>query len=297
MGGTLTLSDQAKKVYAKTGIKPTLVVRGYRELFRDNPYVGDVVVVGAVKWESCLEEVKGEFGVVGDIRLAVGRWYCNDGITGFEQDSEEWQNIYDRFPRGSVELEKFCLNHVQLTDRVMGLPHDNVDVSFYHIEEPRVKLPSEYIVVNNGTDAAYEGKLQTKSWPWWNRLVPLLELPVVQVGLYYDEPIANAVDLRGKTNLYQAAGVLRDAVAVVCCEGGIMHLAKAVGSKEVVVLRGPTRGYLFQYPGHTMVDSYVCSPCYWDTEKWHFSCPKQIDAVCMKSITPERVAYVVSTRI
>ncbi len=70
-----------------------------------------------------------------------------------------------------------------------------------------------------------------------------------------------------------------------------MHLAYAVKAKNVFVLRGPTRGKLFEYPGHKFIDSYICNNCWSTAPDWYTRCHKGIDAVCMKSISPERVAF------
>lgn len=116
-------------------------------------------------------------------------------------------------------------------------------------------------------------------------------MPVIQLGTKYDERINGAIDLRGKTTIKEVASILSRASIVVTIEGGLMHLAHAVGQPKVIVLFGPTAGSLFWYPPHIHIDAFPCRGCFSRTEKWAFECRERINAVCMKSITPERVAY------
>ena len=77
---------------------------------------------------------------------------------------------------------------------------------------------------------------------------------------------------------------------MLCTEGGMMHVAYALGCENVFVMRGPTRGKLFEYPGQRFIDSYICDICWSSTGDWYINCPEKVDAACMKSISPERVA-------
>jgi ADP-heptose:LPS heptosyltransferase len=146
--------------------------------------------------------------------------------------------------------------------------------------------------MSNGVDVQHQGMKQTKTWDYWNDLVQLIDLPVIQIGTQYDKLInSKTIDLRNKANMGELAQIVKSAKGVMCTEGGIMHLAYAVESPNVLVLRGPTRGKLFEYPKHHFIDSYICNNCWSTTDDWFVKCPKECDAVCMKSITPERVAY------
>ena len=292
LGGSITLTDQATKIYEMTGIKPVLIVRNYKDIFEGHPHIKEIVEVGYVKWVECLEEMKERFDTIADIRFAPGKWHQQDK-QWFEQDFSKLQDIFDKFPLNYREFEIYGLHQIQLTDKILGLPYETIDSKVYNFEDIKhFDLPDDYIVFSNGVDIQHQGMLQTKLWYYWDELIKLLDLPVIQIGSKYD-PVIRGVykDLRSKTKLGELTSIIKQARMIVCTEGGIMHLAYAVDSPNVLVLRGPTRGKLFEYPGHKFVDSYLCDNCWSTTGDWYMNCPKKIGAVCMKTITPERVEY------
>lgn len=292
LGGSLTITDQVKKIYDQTGIKSTLVVRNYKDIFKDNPYVKNVIEVGYVKWGETLIKVLDEFDVVGEIRFGIGKWH-QQGKRVFDQDFSGWEGIFDKFPKDYRDLETHGLHHIQLTSKTMMLPYETIDSKVYYYEDiGHFRLPKEYIIVQDGVDAQHKGMRQTKVWYGWDRLVGMIDMPVIQLGTEHDNLVKGVdVDLRGKTKLGELSSLTKEAKAIICTEGGFMHLAYAVDNSNVLVLRGPTRGKLFEYPGQTMVDSYLCDNCWSMTDDWYAECPRDCNAVCMKSITAERVAF------
>ena len=291
LGGTLTLADQAKKIYQQTGMKSDLIIRGYGDVFRDNPYVNKVIETGRmVQWHECLSEMLEQYDTLAEIRFAPGKWY-QKGEKIFHQDFESIRELFDAFPMRLTEWELHGLHQVQLTDKTLGLPYDTIDMEIFNYGNLPKGLPEEYVVFNNGVDVQHNGMLQTKTWPFWDELCRLVDVPIVQVGTYHDATISGTIDLRGKTTIPEMFTTLREAQAVVCTEGGTMHSAYASGNKKTIVIRGPVSGKLFHYPGQNVVDSYVCAPCVGSTGDWYSRCPKDIDAACMKTISAERVAF------
>jgi ADP-heptose:LPS heptosyltransferase len=163
-------------------------------------------------------------------------------------------------------------------------------MAIHHTEPYSGELPTEYVLVNNGVDIQHKDMRQTKTWDGWDTLVANLDLPAVQVGTMHDPRIYGALDLRGKTSLLELFDLLQRSKVIVTTEGGIMHLSYALKCPNVYILRGPTRGKLFEYPGHRFIDSYICEICWSKTDDWYARCPDNVDASCMKSISPERVA-------
>lgn len=288
LGGTVTLSDHAKKAKEKYDYPITLIVRGYEQLFADNPYVDKVITVGLTDWQNCLDIYKNKFVALADIRFSIAKWY------NFEQDFAEWEEMYSRFGIDfygyNTHVKESTLHHIQVTDKTLGLPYETIDTRVFSWSENKVrKLPDEYICVNNGVDVIHHGVKQTKSWDYWREFVRLCTIPVVQIGTMNDTPIVGTIDMRGKTSIPEVLGVINNSRAVVCTEGGIMHLAYAMNRKTTIVLRGPTRGKLFEYPEQIMVDSYLCDSCVFVKPDWYLRCYADANSVCMKSIIPERV--------
>jgi len=293
LGGTLTLVDQAKKIWDMTGIKSTLIIRNYKDIFKDHPYVKEIVEVGYANWNEILRSALESYDVLGEIRFGIGKWHQN-GRKVFDQDFTQMQGIFDDFPLNYRELEIHGLHHVLLTDKTMELPYDKLEMDLYNYGDiSRFNLPSEYVIIQDGVDIQHAGMRQTKSWDYWNKLVSLIkDVPVIQMGTNHDALVDGVdMDLRSKTSLSELATIVRDAKAVVCTEGGFMHLGYAVKSPNVIVLRGPTRGKLFEYPGQVCLDAYICDNCWSMTGDWYINCPRECDAVCMSSITAGRVAY------
>ena len=292
LGGTVTLSDHIAKIARKyPGVHITLIIRKHQELFHLDPHVDDVIEVGIGLQQGTVESLdfakdKG-FDSFADIRFAPAKWYGEfNGIPHYEQ-------AYETFPIGRSELVQVAdKHHTLITDLDLSLSDEKIETRVYF--DASQMIDGEYIVIAGGVDTNHKGLIQTKNWHGWQALVKLLRpQKVVQVGTRYDIPTPGAVDLRGKTTVYEVLSVLKYAKHIVTIEGGIMHLAAALGHKSVFVLSGPTASRLFLYPYHTHLKSFVCTPCVFRTDNWDRVCPEGIDAVCMKSISPERVAYAV----
>ena len=286
LGGTLTLAGQAKKVKEKyPDYKVLLIIRDYPELFEDNPYVDDIILTGMANWDRVLEKYKDKFAALADIRFAVGKWY---GFPAQWQDFALYQKYYDSFPLYQGELDSMGFHHIQVTDKILGLPYDAIESKIYFKRSDR-KIEGDYIVIVNGVDTVHKGKRQTKCWNGWRGLVNIMDRRCVQVGTVYDPKIIGAEDYRGQTNLKELCSILEHSKAIIVTEGGLMHLAYALECKNVFVLRGPTASKLLEYPGQHYIDSYACSNCMFTKDDWYYNCPLMDRPICMDSITPERV--------
>ena len=106
---------------------------------------------------------------------------------------------------------------------------------------------------------------------------------LIQLGTLQDPPLSGALDLRGKTSLRQAAALLSHSLAFVGQVGFLMHLARAVECRSVIVYGGretpQTTGYV---ANRNMVGSPPCSPC-WLEDRCDF------DRICLKMVTVEDV--------
>lgn len=101
---------------------------------------------------------------------------------------------------------------------------------------------------------------------------------VVQLGGREDVPLQGAIDLRGKTTIRETAAILAQAKLFVGMEGGLMHLARAVDTRAVIVFTG------FITPEYTGYD-VNCNlfgatdrtdlPC-WNREPCHCDCAARV---------------------
>lgn len=108
--------------------------------------------------------------------------------------------------------------------------------------------------------------------------------PLIQLGSARDPLLPGALDLRGRTTLREAAGVLAAADAFVGLEGFLTHLARAVDCPAVVILGGRAPTEIFGYRANANLSSCpACAPC-----ARRIGCPHNMQ--CMATIAPETAA-------
>jgi ADP-heptose:LPS heptosyltransferase len=287
MGGTMALSDIAEKVKKKYPDKKlSMIVRNYPELFKNNPYIDEVILVGSISYIACLEHFKDKFWALADIRFAMAKWYGN---IPHKFPSPKFQELYDNHPIGQNLLGCLGFHYLDIVSDSLGLPMDYINSHIY-FDIPESEIEGDYIVITNGVDVWHKGMRQTKCWPYWEELVKYIDVPFVQVGTNYDAPVPGAMDLRGLTSIEKLCSVLKHAYAIIVTEGGLMHMAYALGCEKVIIIRGPTASPLLEYPGQICVDSMLCEPCMFSTDLWYKECPNGLqEPECMYSISAERV--------
>lgn len=85
----------------------------------------------------------------------------------------------------------------------------------------------------------------------------------VQLGGAGDPPLAGARDFRGKTSLRESAAIVANAQAVVCQEGFLMHLARAVDVRAVAIYGGALEPAITGYSANENLFSPMpCGPCW-----------------------------------
>jgi len=106
------------------------------------------------------------------------------------------------------------------------------------------------------------------------------EVTFVQLGLPTDPPLQNVVDLRGKTTLRQAAATVANSRALVGLAGFLMHVAKAVGTKSVIVYGGREHPSQTGYADNVNLYTAVpCAPCWlWNRCDYGRECMDRISA-------------------
>jgi len=161
----------------------------------------------------------------------------------------------------------------------------------------------EFVVMTNGAYLSRKGDgFNTKKWSearfgevaaW---IKDHLGLEVIHLGVKGEKKIPNTRPLLGKTNLMEAAWILRAARFVVGDEGGLVRLAALVGTRSVVLF-GPTPVEMYNIPGNIPVYTGSCDPCFWLTGDWMVRCPRGWEFVegkvklakCMYTISVDMV--------
>jgi hypothetical protein len=103
---------------------------------------------------------------------------------------------------------------------------------------------------------------------------------VVQLGSPSDPALNGVLDLRGRTTLREAAGVMAGAQLFVGMVGFLMHLAAAVGTRSVVVFGGREQPSESGYAeNRNLFTELPCSPCWlWNTCPYEHECMRRIGA-------------------
>ncbi len=121
----------------------------------------------------------------------------------------------------------------------------------------------------------------------WRRLVELLRErwpshAIIQISPG-QMPLEGVRDISGRTSFREAARFLERSALFIGPEGGLMHLAAAVGRASVILHSGYDPVELTAYPMHAIIHHQIeCSACgYLD------DCPN--GRKCMALITPEEV--------
>ncbi len=129
-----------------------------------------------------------------------------------------------------------------------------------------------------------------KAWFWdrWQQLMDNLnryfsennlDIQLVQIGLSTDKVLNGVLDLTGHTTFRETAGLLKNSLFLIGYMGGLIHLSKAVGNKNIVLLSPWEPKELASY--HDDVNIYPeieCKNC-----GLKIPCPKERE--CMKKIT------------
>jgi Glycosyltransferase family 9 (heptosyltransferase) len=142
-------------------------------------------------------------------------------------------------------------------------------------------------IVVQTSNLAARHPMRNKVWPAerFQTVVDALtdEFDVIQLGAVPDPPLSGAHDLRGKTSVRQAAAILAKSRLFIGLVSGLMHLARAVECRSVIVYGGREHPHQSGYSANeNLYWTGQCAPC-WLRDECDY------DRVCMSEILPEHV--------
>lgn len=165
---------------------------------------------------------------------------------------------------GRQPVQHHILSDWEIICRAYGLQTDKPDL------KPQIYIPYLRPTGKVGVQVIHKGHWHAKKV--WPRFAELAALPGY-------EPIPKC------SNILELVGYVADCRAVVCAEGGISHIARAVGTPAVVIYGGfadpAWNGYEDQI---NIVNRKSCSYCYNPSP-----CVHEIERCCMREITVEQV--------
>lgn len=136
---------------------------------------------------------------------------------------------------------------------------------------------------------------RNKDWPIarWQMVTDALRtsFPITQIGAKSDPLLDGAIDLRGALSVRETAAVLAAARLFLGGEGFLMHLARAVDCRAVIVLGGRTAPHQTCYVENAnLFTPLPCAPC------WrHTSC--DFGRECLDRISPQDVLAAVADQL
>jgi ADP-heptose:LPS heptosyltransferase len=168
-----------------------------------------------------------------------------------------------------------------------------------HLLKANGLLKNQYICTE---PHAKKGFTPNKAWFWenWQRLVNLtnqyihdnhIPCKLVQIGVSTNKVLDGVVDLTGKTTFRETAQILKNSITFISYIGGLTHLSKAVGKKNIVLVSAWEPLELASYPGD--VNFYTDIEC----KNCGLKIPCPINRKCMSAITVEQVYEAVKSML
>jgi ADP-heptose:LPS heptosyltransferase len=113
----------------------------------------------------------------------------------------------------------------------------------------------------------------------------------IQLGSSTDAPLINVTDMRGKTDVRQSAAILSNAALLLSHVGFMMHLARAVDCRSVIIYGGREKPDQSGYACfENMYSAVECSPC-WLHNTCHY------DKKCMDLISADMAADAITKQL
>jgi ADP-heptose:LPS heptosyltransferase len=291
------------------------------QVFESNPYVlATLSLQGDANREIlCTAAALDIFDLIADVRYVVS--YATpplsrvpfEFLTVAHSRSSPWQRFVRReWPYLNNVLAREAsvrgMSKYELLGYTANLPVSSSDAGDFF---PTTSLPAalstlkhqRYVTLHHGADRFMSNLdgLSTKNLPssTWADVVSRCKaagIKVVQVG-EAREPLISGItlDLRGKTNFSETATVVKHASAHLDTEGGLVHLARAMGTASVVAF-GPTPPSFFGYEGNINLKPTECGDCWWVSTDWARRCPwGMAKPACMGSHIASSIAQAAIT--
>lgn len=118
------------------------------------------------------------------------------------------------------------------------------------------------------------------------------DVRVVQIGGKSDLRLEGAVDLRGQTSLRQTAAVLANSLVFIGLVGFVMHLARAVNCRSVIIYGGREKPAITGYVANKNLYTQVrCAPCWLrNTCEFNRKCMDMISVDQVLAATAEQIS-------
>jgi ADP-heptose:LPS heptosyltransferase/2-polyprenyl-3-methyl-5-hydroxy-6-metoxy-1,4-benzoquinol methylase len=153
-----------------------------------------------------------------------------------------------------------------------------------------------YVTVCNSSDNGLQTKgCHSHTWSEVIKYIKSLGLIPIQTGIQSEPDLPGATRFFG--SIFETAALVQGALMNISIEGGIVHLAKAVGT-DSIVLFGPTPIEIFGYRNNINIKGRTCGGCWWRSRDWMTVCTKTSQKVspsyappCMTDIPVDKIKH------
>jgi len=173
---------------------------------------------------------------------------------------------------------------INLMCRSAGLPPLASPAPVLHLADSEISRPARRRIVVQSSVMSAKMPIRNKEW-FPDRMQVVadalgVDAEVVQLGTASDPAMRGVLDLRGRTSVREAAGILAGASLFVGMVGFLMHLARSVGTPAVVIFGGREHPEQSGYPrNRNLFTTLPCSPCWlWNQCPYDRECLRRIEA-------------------
>jgi len=242
-------------------------------LMADWAGMGDALMYGTIA-----HELKKKRSLIIEINSKHGELYKgNPDIDIVSASSERKAFLRKKLPKNNIISPRYWFdedshpsNHIlKILCKQAGVSGEIELRTYIHLA--RNELDQVPHSMRAGVAIQSQGKLSwwgiNKNW-YPNRFQEVVDnlksrFPIIQLGTYSDPFLSGCIDMRDKTSLRSAAAILYWSRCFVGQVGGLMHLARAVDTRSVIVYGGFEKPWQSGYDVNINISSSVdCSPCW-----------------------------------
>jgi len=264
-----------------------------------------------------------KYDVIIDFRYGVKTFYCSDKRPVFDvpistvekrqRDTELdlYTNdlAYYRMKLWQTNLQKMHDtnyfgkkdNWYAITSYLSGINYTPKDLYVHREECIPEYLKGKYIAVSSRCYVDGFSKIwNAKKWNEVFKQFPNTRFFILGTVTNTDLKGANLIRSEGKTGVFQAADIIANSKFLISEEGGLVHVAKAVGKKSIVLF-GPTQKWFFGYDDNINIreDSGVgCEFCHNQTPFWGRRCYKNKKSpfcLSLDNLSPSKVGSAINS--
>jgi hypothetical protein len=260
LGDNLLLTTLAKGLYDQ-GYRNIWIKCNHPRLFDHNPFVKLILPFDTLLSTGLLK--------LFNVRLCFPRY------TFYQENRDQ-----DVIPEKHIILK--MADSIGLKGPIANKPIFN----FAADEDINGTVSPDQIVIVTSTSGA-KVPMRNKEW-YTDRYQQIVnrfygQYKFIQLGSGNDEPLYNVLDLRGKTSVRESAAILKKSTLMITHVGFMMHLARAVDCRSVIIYGGRERPEQSGYACFENIYSAIeCSPCW-----LHNTC--LFEKKCMTVISAEVV--------